>query len=209
MVEAELSASQVTREIDVLGAGLRTSTIGKASPSSGPRIVGLRARCDAHQVRDRDPRLAFLQDANDLTLCEPGFPHGDSFQSARKSNILWSGSRGSVPTLLVEGLAHLDAEELVEDDPVEALDEAVGQGFRTLVRQCSMPLKLRYTSLGVPAGTAGISPLSVRCGDAPLLVADSVYPGSHLWHHSGILYEVKSAIRRSTRLNSSLPPPPP
>ena len=24
-------------------------------------------------------------------------PHGDSFQSPRKSNILWSGIRGSVP----------------------------------------------------------------------------------------------------------------
>ena len=50
-----------------------------------------------HQVRDRDPRLAFLQDANDLTLREPGLPHGDSFQSARESNILRSGNRGSVP----------------------------------------------------------------------------------------------------------------
>ena len=29
-------------------------------------------------------------DANDLTLREPGLPHGNSFQSARKSNILWS-----------------------------------------------------------------------------------------------------------------------
>ena len=51
----------------------------------------------AHQIGDRDPRLAFLQDATDLTLCEPEFSHGNSGQSARKSNILWSGSKGSVP----------------------------------------------------------------------------------------------------------------
>ena len=52
------------------------------------------------------PRLAFLQDANDLTLREPILPHGDSFQSYQKSNILWSGSRGSVPGHLALG-AHL------------------------------------------------------------------------------------------------------
>ena len=50
-----------------------------------------------HQIRKRDPRRAFLQDANDLPLREPGRPHGASLQSARKSNIPWSGSRGSVP----------------------------------------------------------------------------------------------------------------
>ena len=51
----------------------------------------------SHQVRDWDPRLAFLQDANYLTLSEPGLPHGDYFQSGRTSNILWSGSRGILP----------------------------------------------------------------------------------------------------------------
>ena len=37
-------------------------------------------------------------DEADLTLRETGLPHGNSFQSARKSNILWPGIRGSVPT---------------------------------------------------------------------------------------------------------------
>ena len=38
-------------------------------------------------------------------------PHGDSFQSARESTILWSGIRGSVPqdraVLVFEVVQHL------------------------------------------------------------------------------------------------------
>ena len=40
---------------------------------------------------------SFLQDADNLTLSEPGLPHGNSFHGARKSNILWSGTGGNVP----------------------------------------------------------------------------------------------------------------
>ena len=50
----------------------------------------------AHQVGERDPRLALFQDAHDLTFRKPGLPHSHSFQIARKSNILWYGTRGSL-----------------------------------------------------------------------------------------------------------------
>ena len=45
---------------------------------------------------ERDPRLALFQDAHDLTFRKPGLPHSHSFRIARKSNILWSGIRGSL-----------------------------------------------------------------------------------------------------------------
>ena len=45
------------------------------------------------------PRLP--QDANDLTLSEPGLPHGDPFQSAGESTILCAGTGGSVPSRLI------------------------------------------------------------------------------------------------------------
>ena len=75
---------------------------GHVEAANQPGMLGRNARgaADAvlpHQNCDRDPRLAFLQDANDLTLREPRLPDGESCQSARRSNILWSGIRRSLP----------------------------------------------------------------------------------------------------------------
>ncbi|MBG6145993.1 hypothetical protein IWQ51_004139 [Labrenzia sp. EL_142] len=43
----------------------------------------------------------------------------------------------------IERFAHLDAEELVQDRAVKALDKPIGFGVFTLVRLCSMPLRSR------------------------------------------------------------------
>src|SRR6266566_9778435 len=45
---------------------------------------------------DRDPRLALLQDADDLALREPGLPHGLLLSTPRKSTSELSTRRGSL-----------------------------------------------------------------------------------------------------------------
>ena len=92
---------------------------------------------------------SFLQDADNLTLSEPGLPHGNSFHGARKSNILWS-RYPEKRTLPVELFGHARAfdrsEQLAETgktSPVSVSAHALVGALPDLTREQSVNLSIR------------------------------------------------------------------